>query len=210
MIPSTTPDTVSGWRRPPLAQRLREETAALHRALEQQLDVRQSRLSIQRYRWLLQTFFGFYAPLEAALASRMPAGAHLPFPLLDRTSRIERDLVALGMPPARVAMLPRCSNLPRLSRHEHVAGCLYVIEGAALGGQIIARHAQERFGLSKDSGCAFFVGEGKATADRWGLVLQWLGQLERTRSDRNEVVAAACDTFGTLGHWAERLGPAPQ
>ena len=62
----------------------------------------------------------------------------LGFPLRARSELIESDLLALGLSRREIAELPRCTDLPRLSCPEDLAGCLYVLEGACLGGQVIA------------------------------------------------------------------------
>jgi heme oxygenase len=36
-------------------------------------------------------------------------------------------------------MLGACTDLPQLCRREQLAGCLYVVEGACLGGQLVTR-----------------------------------------------------------------------
>src|SRR4029079_5048564 len=132
--------------RPSLLQRqLRHETAGLHRHLDHQLALLDPGLSIARYREVLQVFLGFYAPIEAGLAPLASSrGASLGFPLRARTELIERDLLALGASRRQVAELPRCSDLPRLLCLEDLAGCLYVLEGASLGGQVIAPVLERR------------------------------------------------------------------
>ena len=50
-------------------------------------------------------------------------------------------------------------------------GCLYVLEGSTLGGQIILRRAAERLGIDADTGAGFFHGYGAQTGAMWrGLV----------------------------------------
>src|SRR5690349_18827043 len=95
-------------------------------------------LSIDRYQQVLRIFYGFYAPLEASLLRVTAAGPPLGFPLRARCELIESDLYALGVDRRELAELPRCIDLPRLSSREDLAGCLYVLEGACLGGQVIA------------------------------------------------------------------------
>ena len=130
----------------PLRQELRRETADLHRRLEIDLGLLESELSLDRYRRVLEFFFGFYAPIEAGLARVASAGPPLGLPLRARTALIESDLLSLGLSRREIADLPRCADLPRLSCPEDLAGCLYVLEGACLGGQVIAPALRERLG----------------------------------------------------------------
>jgi heme oxygenase len=102
------------------------------------------------------------------------AAPPLGFPLRARSELIESDLLALGLSRREIAELPRCTDLPRLSCTEDLAGCLYVLEGACLGGQVIARALRERLGVAKGSGASFFTGDAEGTSARWRLFLAWL------------------------------------
>ena len=144
-------------------EQLKRGTADLHRRLERCLDLLDPDLSPDRYRWILECFFGFYAPIEAGLERAASAGIALGLPLRARTRLIESDLLSLGLSPPDVAGLPRCADLPRLSRLQELAGCLYVLEGACLGGRVIAPVLGERLGVARGSGASFFIGDADGT-----------------------------------------------
>lgn len=188
-----------------LRPRLRQETAKLHDHLDAQLPLLDPHLSIGRYRDVLEVFLGFYAPLEANLA-RLASSAVSPFglPLRLRTELIERDLLALGASPRQVAELARCTDLPRLSCLEDLAGCLYVLEGACLGGQVIAPALQRRLGLDRDTGASFLIGDAEATPARWNRVVGWLESLPSAGARIEDIVASACATFSALIEWVTR------
>ena len=198
--------TASGRREGalPLRQELRRETADLHRRLEIDLGLLHSDLSLDRYRRLLESFFGFYAPLEADLARVASAAPPLGLPLRARTALIESDLLSLGLSWREIADLPRCADLPRLSCPEELAGCLYVLEGACLGGQVIAPALRDRLGIGKGSGASFFTGDAEGTPARWRLFLAWLEGLARAGSATAEIVASARATFLAFARWVER------
>jgi heme oxygenase len=189
-----------------LHQQLKRETAGLHRRLEAQLGLFEPDFSIDRYVQVLQIFHGFYAPVEASLARLTAVSPPLGLLLRARSELIESDLLALGSSRREIAELPRCTHLPRLSCTEELAGCLYVLEGASLGGQVIAPMLRQRLGVDKDSGASFFVGDGEATSARWILVLTWLDGLVRAGVRNEEIAASACATFLTLARWVERQG----
>jgi heme oxygenase len=163
-------------------------------------------LSIQRYQRVLRTFYGFYAPVEASLVRLASAGPPLGFPLRARCELIESDLHALGLARRELARLPRCIVLPRLSCLEDLAGCLYVLEGACLGGQVIAQALHQQLGLAKGSGASFFVGDAEATSSRWILFLTWLDGLPRAGPRSEDIVASACATFLAFARWVEQQG----
>jgi heme oxygenase len=188
----------------PLRQELKRETADLHRRLEIAVGLLESELSIDRYRRVLEFFVGFYAPIEAGLANVASAGPPLGFPLRARSALLEADLLSLGLSRREIADLPRCADLPRLSCREDLAGCLYVLEGACLGGQVIAPALRERLGVAKDSGASFFVGDAAGTRARWRLFLAWLEGLARAGAATGEIVASARATFLAFARWVER------
>ena len=189
-----------------LRQQLKCATATLHRRVEAQLGLLDQELSFRRYRQVLETFYGFYAPIEIRLSLLADAGPPLGFPLRARAGLIANDLVALGLSSRALVELPWCAELPRLSCREHLAGCLYVLEGACLGGQVVARALRRRLAVAKGSGASFFVGDDDGTAARWHLVLAWLEGLPRVGARTEQVVASACETFLTLGRWLEQQG----
>ena len=105
----------SGLTETSLRHRLKRETAAAHRHLEAQLGLLDATLDVHRYRRVLETFYGFYAPVEIDLARLTAAELPLGFPLRARAELIERDLLALGLSPAEIVALPLCSERPELS-----------------------------------------------------------------------------------------------
>ena len=102
----------------PLRQQLKRETAGLHQRLEAQLGLLEPELSIHRYRRVLRTFYGFYAPVEAGLARLAAAGPPLGFPLRARSELIESDLLRAGPVSARARRVasmhrPAAAVVPR-------------------------------------------------------------------------------------------------
>jgi heme oxygenase len=186
-----------------LRQALKRETADLHRRLESALGLLESGLSLERYRRVLESFLGFYAPLEAGLAHLASAGPPLGLPLRTRTALIEADLLSLGLSLREIGDLPRCAHLPRLSSAEELAGCLYVLEGACLGGQVIAPDLHDRLGVTRESGASFFTGDGDGTRARWRLFVAWLEDLARGGAATTEIVASARATFLAFARWVE-------
>lgn len=188
---------------PTLHAKLRHATAAHHRALDQGLGyVLGEELSLERYGRLLAALYGFYVPLEASLAPLQGGAAALAVPLVRRAGLLERDLRALGTAPAQV---PLCERSPQLAGIDHLAGAFYVVEGACLGGQVIARAVSRRLGVQREHGAAFFSGDGARTAARWKTVLAWLETRQRA-SGESEITEGACRTFAALARWLSAQG----
>jgi heme oxygenase len=181
---------------------LKRETGAMHQHLEAQLGLLDPSLDVHRYRRVLETFYGFYVPVEIDLTRRAAVEPPLGFPLRARTELIERDLLALGVSPTELAALALCRDRPELSCFEDLAGCLYVVEGACLGGQVLTPLLHRRFGLAKDSGTAFFSGDEELTLPRWTVVVAWLDELPRTGASAPKIISAAKGTFDAFARWA--------
>jgi len=132
------------------------------------------------------------------------AGPPLGLPLRTRTALLESDLRSLRLSARQIDDLPRCADLPRLSCLEDLAGCLYVLEGACLGGQVIAPALRERLGVTEDSGASFFTGDGKESGARWRAFVAWLEGRALAGAATDEIVASARATFLAFARWVEQ------
>ena len=185
-----------------LRRRLKRETTAVHQHLETQLGLLDPSLGIHGYRCVLETFYGFYVPVEIDVSRLAAANAPLGFSLRARAELIERDLVALGRSPPELAALPLCRDRPELSSFEELAGSLYVLEGACLGGQALIPLLHRRLGIAKESGAAFFAGDEERTLPRWAVIVAWLDGLPGTGASTAKIVSAAKATFDAFARWA--------
>lgn len=202
---------------PIILQRLKLATSACHTVLEDQLPLMNADLSREEYRQFVGRFFGFYAPLESLLmASNHWQQLAFDYAPRQKTPRLAQDLLALGTSPEALASTPRCADLPACTSPEQLLGCLYVIEGATLGGRSITRHLQNQLGLTPESGGAFFDGYGAQTGAYWKAFCTMLSEnADRQMGDSTDdsadhscvesrhaaIVAGANQTFETLTHW---------
>ncbi len=185
-----------------LRRRLKRETTGAHQNLEIQLGLLDPSLGMHGYRRVLETFYSFYVPVELDVSRLAAAGPALGFSVRTRAELIERDLVALGRSPAELAALPLCRDRPELSSFEALAGSLYVLEGACLGGQVLIPLLHRRLGIAKDSGAAFFAGDEERTLPRWAVIVAWLDGLPRTGASTAKIISAAKATFDSFARWA--------
>ncbi|MDA0172927.1 biliverdin-producing heme oxygenase [Solirubrobacter taibaiensis] len=132
---------------------LKAATAAHHDRLERLVDIEARVGTRDAYLELLERFYGFYRPLEAALAPY--AG-----PFGPRHPLLAADIVAVG---GDVDALPLAPRLPTVGTLHDALGVLYVLEGAALGGAVIGRIVRRELGLTS----AFFHNHG--IAPRWRM-----------------------------------------
>jgi heme oxygenase (biliverdin-IX-beta and delta-forming) len=82
--------------------------------------------------------------------------------IMRRRDWLVADLHALASP------LPPPQSLGfELLTSGHGFGCLYVLEGSALGGQVISKRVKQALGLGPATGGAYFHGLGRQTASHW-------------------------------------------
>ncbi|HYF66141.1 MAG TPA: biliverdin-producing heme oxygenase [Herpetosiphonaceae bacterium] len=188
-----------------ILQEIKDATRAEHQALEATVDILGRLGSLEDYRALLARFWGFYAPLEPLLHGRPEWGERA----MDVAGRrkvplIERDLRDLGATPASLAALPRCADLPAAASFARALGCMYVLEGATLGGQLISREVRGRLALTPERGCGFFASYGDQVGPMWRAFQGWLLRSATDAESAREMMAGARDTFGAFGAWLRR------
>ena len=189
----------------PIRPRLREATARLHEELDRRLVLLDPGLTLPRYREILAGLLGYYVPLEERLAQRQ---IDYPLGIPPWSARLREDLAACSLASDAMEGLPRCELLPALDGRARLAGVLYVLEGAALGGQFIASVLRQRLGLAQERGLRFFASEGAGTGQRWKRFLAWLESEAEAASprQRQQMEDAACETFATMADWLQRSG----
>lgn len=151
----------------------------------------------RRYARVLQVFDSFLASWEPAVAAALPAAWRSWLRERSRRPFLRQDLSALGVPRAAEA-----APLPALRTAAAAWGSIYVMEGSALGGQLITRSLAEA-GLHPHSGTAYFHGWGEATGAMWR---EFRATLESQLYDATAVAEAcdaACRTFDTLSNLLE-------
>ncbi|HEY8359883.1 MAG TPA: biliverdin-producing heme oxygenase [Ramlibacter sp.] len=169
---------------------LRAATRTRHDGIDALLDL--GRMSdAAHYARILQVFDAFLGPWEAAVAAALPADFGPWLAGRSRRALLATDLRALALP-----RLP-ASAVPILPTPAAAWGSLYVMEGSALGGQVITR-ALAADGTTSAHPCAFFHGWGAATGGMWrefrGLLA---GQVVRP-ADVAAACTAASATFDAL------------
>ncbi len=188
-------------------QAWRGGTRAAHQALEKRLDLLRPEITRSQYSDLLAMFFGFYSSFEKVLLDGGGAPGRYLAARRPRLPLLQADLAALGMAPTALAQLPLAPVQP-FWRGEPLRlwGLLYVMEGAALGGQIIARQLGPRLQLEPRAGLSFFCGRGAGTGASWRAFGAQVRALSLTPRELREAVRGAQQAFVDLESWScERL-----
>jgi heme oxygenase len=180
-----------------IAVRLKTETAAAHDRVDAGLDLLDGG---ERYAAALMRFWGFYAGVEPQLDAWHAAAALLDWPQRRKLPALRADLLALGLAPAAIEALPvrRFAGPPGTGAG---LGWLYVLEGATLGGAVIARRLRAARTVPHGA-LRFHTLYGGGLGARWrafhAVLSRWVGD-DRERADA--VVAGALATFAAFEEW---------
>lgn len=175
-----------------LLARLRSDTADLHAAVEGATGLPQSVQSREDYCALLTQLLRFHVSAESALGaeawSLRWAGLGIDLSRYRRSSLLVDDLTVLGVRlpcPAEPAPLG-------VSTFPAALGCLYVVEGSALGGRVIAPAIRRQLG---DVPASFFDSAGREHPSPWRDLRRALQQYGESEPDHDDVVDGARMTF---------------
>lgn len=176
--------------------RLKRETASLHAELDAMVAPLLSQRT--RYRTLLAGLRDAYGVIEHELARHTVQLARAGYDLTERTKlhSLDDDLAALGASEPAAT----CASYT-LADASTAFGAVYVVEGASLGGQLIARQVMPALALSPECGCRFFTGYGADTGERWRETRDAIGAHLATTTERDaahEMIAGARMTFSLI------------
>lgn len=176
---------------------LKSKTQVYHSDIETVVNLRDPDMTLEEYGKLLQIFHGFYNPIEETAAANFDAEtlARFDFESRRKTAWLHSDLRALGLE----ADTTHKAELPPLETYPQVLGAFYVMEGATLGGQHIARQVSQKFGVTPEKGCAFFSSYQEKRMPMWQAYQAVLVACD----EPDALVDAACDTFRRFNAWCK-------
>lgn len=184
-----------------IVDQLKQQTRSYHLELEHSLALLTRPIERDEYQALLQRLWGFYQPLEQRLAATCAATDLVRWDERWKAPWLAQDLQALGLARAAIDALPRAAALPPCDTLAAALGCWYVLEGATLGGQLIARQLYPRLGLTPTSGGAFFISYDAQVGPMWQRFCVALTSYATTAERQAAMIAAACATFYALDQW---------
>lgn len=176
---------------------LRAATRVQHDRIEQLLAL-DAPMPLARYAAVLLGFQRFLVAWESELQDVLPSRLHAWLRGRSRVRWLAKDLAflaAVQLPVGQHASLP-CLPVRSVAA---AFGSLYVIEGSALGGQVIVPRLQRDLGLTPDGGASYFYGFGERTGGMW-REFRLLAEVEIGGDpvDRREACQAAEQTFAAL------------
>jgi heme oxygenase (biliverdin-IX-beta and delta-forming) len=168
--------------------RLRRETGAAHRELDESLHLIDRLSSMRRRANMLAGYHHFHHAAEAAIAPFLAAIADLDFVARRRCQMIADGLGILG----QEVSLDRATSF-RISTRDEAFGALYVLEGSSLGGRVILKELKRRGASLK--GLGFLDPYGFNTAPRWRSFLAILDREVVSGEQQRDAVTGALNAF---------------
>ncbi len=190
-----------------LLNELRDKTRSDHTRIESVLRLTQP-MSGARYASVMTGFHEFLRRWEPRLADALPPHLRDWSAKRRRSPFAAADVRHLGAPnAARVAdAAERAVRSIPMADTAAALGSMYVIEGSALGGQVIAPMLRQHLGLTPTTGASYFHGHGPATGAMWrdfrDVITRELGHDDTAArsacSSAQRTFAALCDVFEEL------------
>jgi heme oxygenase len=175
-----------------LFARLKSSTEPQHREIEALIDPMKNFGSVDAYKLHILKTWTFYRPLEAELAALDWAAVGIDFNSRRKTPLLKEDMRFLHIPHSQSEETK--ATFDRIN-FDFALGCLYVLEGATLGGQVISRHLM-RLRIGPENGGRFFNGYGAKTGEMWKSFKARAADYCVTESQIAEAVRGAISTFG--------------
>ncbi len=175
---------------------LRDATAPHHLRMERLLDIA-GLTSPARYRQFLSIMLRYYRPIEAHLAGFDWIAHGLNFDQRRKTPLLVADLYRMGSTIADVESLAD-ARVPRPATFAGAIGCAYVLEGATLGGVVVAKRLRATLNVGPESGGNFFAGYGPRTHHMWQRFVEVLNLSLQDVERQYEATRAASAAFEHL------------
>ena len=184
------------------AQMLKEQTVAKHQELEAlMLPCLNSITQKQQYVQLLHTFYGYFKPVEDAVAPFMKDAVMPDWQLRRKAKTILLDLAALEQNKTTISL---AKQLPEIETLAQAMGALYVLEGSTLGGRGITKMLLKNAaaGLTP-AHLQFFGGYGSQTGAMWTTFVNLLNSFSFSEKEKAQLVEAANQTFYYFKTWIQ-------
>lgn len=181
---------------------LRTQTGPYHTKLEEaglSSRLMDPELTIETYKSILIAFYGFIIPAEKLYYSN-PMTIFPRLSLYKRGNLLRQDLLFLGLSEDDLNNLPQFIGTPFKSEYD-ILGCLYVLEGSKLGGQMISKHVIDKLKFKNEEGTKFFSAHGAETGQYWKEFIDILSRYAVETMQEEEIIQGAKQTFSDFGKW---------
>lgn len=171
---------------------LRDATHDHHERLEAAFPWGEAFASRENYARLLRAMEILVRAADQAVDAQLSADATAG--VRRRASWIADDLRQLGAEPAPTDEIA-VPDFSFVNGPGRAVGCLYVLEGSALGAQYLSRQLHTRLGISAETGGRYLAAYGERTGERWKAFQEWANGALQSPELLNDAVFASLRTF---------------
>lgn len=183
-----------------LRERLRHETQMLHEQVEAECNVLRPGFHRHDYIHLLGKLHGWLAAVEPVLATALPPPFQAAFTSRHRADALMADMRYFGVEASSLEIMPwNATNIDELT----ALGAMYVVDGSALGGQVILKHLSPTLDISPTAGGRYFSGDGQDVRAQFKTFCAQLDAFDDPQS-ADRIMSGAKETFARLLVWMQQ------
>lgn len=205
-LPAVTPASTDG-----IMVRLRQHTAALHAATED-LSLMTALVAptaqVRHYQRYLAALYQVYVPLEPMLYAATTPTMQQRLGVRPRLPALTDDLLQLGAPPRMAAARSSPAARALIDSPAAALGGFYVLEGASLGGRVIARRLRQALGTQADTlPWRFLDGPHPEPGAAWRRFAQGMATCAAAPGHQDDAILTAAVGVFALVHTALATAP---
>jgi len=157
-------------------------------------------VALSDYLAVMVRTYGLLAPFESACRYTTGIPRIIDTRYLQRAGLIAQDLIALGLSPMQVAIIPTCPELTIFRSVAEALGWFYVVERSTLLQDGIRRYLIQRLAHVESATSFLAAYEGRA-GEHWVHLGRMLDQAGTDPVVAAEVIASATSAFSTCREW---------
>lgn len=181
-----------------ISLQLKEQTKQAHQSLEKVIIQQIKKIHTEKeYQQLLKLFYGFYQPLEHHIDQFIDDNN---LPGYTKRRKAESILIDLKEIHGNTD-LSLCDDLPLVDSVGKALGAMYVLEGATLGGSIIAKMLNGQASIPYEQ-LSFFMSYKDNSMTMWKEFTNILNSYAEKENVGREMIVSAKTTFEKFENWA--------
>lgn len=184
---------------------LKQATHQSHRDIEKNPVLKKlfgKNFRLTDYLLILEKMYGYYVPIEKSINNYVLSHKIQGFNYSDKSELLAQDLMAFGLSKKAISNLALANNTLEIDSLETFAGCIYVLEGSTMGGQVISKHLIRLFGDDIRDRLAFYQCYGKDVMAEWTKARNWIDNIgANTEIDYSLTADSAVTMFESMNEW---------
>jgi len=187
-----------------ILQKIRERTLDYHDGFTSWANpILTNKINLENFKNVLKVFYGFYKPLEEKIYNLQELeDLGLKIEKRKKIPLLLKDMENFNILEYEINKIELCYDFPNFDTIENILGSLYVIEGATLGGQIVANKLQEIFNKE----IYFFNSYRENIKEMWKEFCNVLNEFGNKNPDKEEIIIESSEnTYFKFNEWLKKI-----